>query len=76
MHQFKKDDRVRFKGMGDACHAKLPQYYPEDGTIGIVFFASPADDEVYVQWPKGSTSGNDLWWAWLYSLELVADDPT
>lgn len=76
MHQFKVGDRVRFKGMGDACHAKMPEYYPEDGTIGIVSIAPDDDDEVYVQWPEGSTSGDDMWWAFPECLELVADDPT
>lgn len=75
MYQFKVGDRVRFKGMGDVCHAKLPEYYPKNGTIGIVSFASADDDEVNVQWPKGSTSGDDLWWAFPEYLELVADDP-
>lgn len=71
MHQFKVGDRVRFKGMGDACHAKMPEWYPKDGTIGTVINASTDDDEVYVQWPEGSTSGEDVWWAFVECLELV-----
>lgn len=73
MHQFKVGDRVRFKGMGDACHAKFPEYYPKDGTIGIVSNVIPDDDEVCVQWPKGSTSGDDMWWALEEYLELVEE---
>lgn len=75
MHQFEIGDRVRFKGMGEACHAKMPEWYPKDGTIGTVLVAFTDDDEVYVQWPKGSTSENDKWWAFVECLELVADDP-
>ena len=71
MQQFKVGDRVRFKGMGDACHAKMPEYYPKDGTIGIVSIAS--NDEVYVQWPEGSTSKDDMWWAFPECLELVEE---
>lgn len=74
MYQFKVGDRVRFKGMGDACHAKLPQSYPEDGTIGIVLTTCTINGEAYVQWSEGSTSAKDMWWAFPECLEVVEDD--
>lgn len=73
MHQFEVGDRVRYKGQGKACHKKLPQCYPEDGTIGTITISDSEDYEVYVQWPKGSTSGTDEWWAFVECLELVEE---
>lgn len=73
MQQFKVGDRVRFKGMGNACHTVTPEFYPKDGTIGTVSIASDDDYEVYVQWPKGSTSEEDMWWAFVECLELVEE---
>lgn len=76
MHRFKVGDRVRFKGMGDACHAVMPEFYPEDGTIGTISCPDSEDDEACVQWPKGSTSAGDMWWAFVECLEVVEDDAT
>ncbi len=73
MHQFKVGDRVRFTGTGDACHKKLPEFYPEDGTIGTISCPGSGDYEVRVQWPKGSTSEEDEWWAFVECLELVEE---
>lgn len=73
MHQFKVGDRVRFKGMGDACHTRLPEFYPKDGTIGTVIDTPDDDGEAYVRWPKGSTSKEDMWWAFVECLELVEE---
>lgn len=73
MHQFKVGDRVRFKGMGDACHAVLPEFYPVDGTIGTISWPGLGDYEARVQWPKGSTSETDEWWAFVECLELVEE---
>jgi len=74
MHQFKVGDRVRFKGAAPCTHKEMPEYYPTDGTIGVVTVAAPdKDDEVLVQWPKGSTSEDDEWWALLSCLEVVEE---
>jgi len=78
MHQFKVGDRVRFKGADPCTHKKMPEYYPADGTIGVVTIAVDPmeEDEVLVQWPEGSTSGDDEWWALISLLEVVEDDAT
>ena len=73
MHQFKVGDRVRFKDTGDACHAVMPEFYPEDGTIGTIIYSDSEDQEVCVQWPEGSTSEKDKWWAFVVYLELVEE---
>lgn len=78
MTEITKGCRVRFTGADPCTHKKLPEYYPADGTIGVVTVAADPDidDEVLVQWPKGSTSGDDEWWALLSCLEVVDDDAT
>lgn len=74
MHKFKVGDRVRFKGMGDTCHAYAPRYYPKDGTIGNIT-SKIGKYDAFVQWPEGSTSMDDIWCAPLDCLELVENDP-
>lgn len=55
-------------------HNINPAYYPEKGTVGTIVECCPRQNQchrvcrrvcqsVKVQWTKGSTSGNDLWWA-------------
>lgn len=75
MQQFKVGDRVRFKGVGAACHVQQPRFYPQDGTIGTIIFHGIYTGAC-VQWPEGSTSRDDKWWVFPECLELVADDPT
>lgn len=76
MTKITKGSRVRFIGADPYDHMVFPQYYPEDGTIGVVTLAvdPKIDNEVLVQWPKGSTSGVDEWWALRSCLEVVEDD--
>lgn len=77
MTEITKGCRVRFKGAEPCTHKKMPKYYPADGTIGVVTVAAPDKDvAVLVQWPKGSTSGDDEWWALISLLEVVEDDAT
>ena len=75
MHKFKVGDRVRFKGNAPCNHTQHPDCYPKDGTVGVVSFdIDPVvDDEVLVHWPKGSTSGDDKWWAFVECLEVVEE---
>lgn len=52
----KVGDKVKYIGIK---HDYAPEYFPEPGTIGTV---TRVDVETYtVQWPKGSTSGDDRW---------------
>lgn len=45
-------------------HSAYPEYYPSAKTIGTVvkFDECGWNDLVEIQWPTGSTSGNDSWW--------------
>lgn len=60
------------------AHEEMPWCYPEVGTIGIIVpvegtaFERLVDDFA-VQWPKGSTSGNDCWLVDDENLELVEE---
>lgn len=60
------------------CIYKDGYYHPEVGTIGtIVRYDSYDENSSYkVQWPKGSTIGDDRWWAINRCIELVEDDVT
>ena len=60
------------------CIYKADCYHPEIGTIGtIVDYDKRDEDASYkVRWPKGTTSGNDRWWASNKCIELVEDDLT
>lgn len=46
------------------AHEHLPEFYPKVGAVGTILYRGITLDgeEVYVvQWPKGSTSHNDIW---------------
>ena len=52
-----------------------PEFYPPAKTIGTVVEFGENEyncrDLVKVQWPSGTTSGNDSWWCYsIYLLEL------
>jgi hypothetical protein len=53
MSKFKDGDRVMF--MSSSLHLECPEYYPTPYTVGTHLFSG------WVQWPAGSTSGNDRW---------------
>lgn len=60
------------------CVNKIDIYHPEQENIGTIV-AYDEHDAIYnykVQWPKGSTVGNDRWWAMNKCIELVKDDVT
>jgi len=59
MSEFKAGDRVVY--LGDKNN-EMPQFYPRRGTIGIVQPIKDEDEDfVWVQWPNGSTSKDDVW---------------
>jgi hypothetical protein len=71
-------DRVVFldNSEDERTHEMQPQFYPTAGTIGEVV-AGAFDNEktgVWVQWPKGTTSGDDCWHAQFFMLTLVVDE--
>lgn len=54
-------DRAIF--VEDKWNKEHPQYYPKTGTVGVVLRISGKRKDAYVQWPQGSTSMSDRWWA-------------
>lgn len=70
---FNKGDQVVYLGVnGDrGMHC----YYPEIGTVGVVVCI---DDDmpdycIQIQWPRGSTSGDDAWLCNINKLELFEE---
>ena len=51
------------------AHEEEPQYYPPVGTVGTVLHNG--DD--WIQWPKGSTSMDDIWCAPVDVLKLATE---
>lgn len=43
-------------------HTCYPKNCPEPGTIGTVIRINSSNDDIEIQWPKGSTSEDDCWW--------------
>lgn len=66
---FNKGDQVVYLGVnGDRG---MPCYYPEIGTVGVVDdIDNMPDNHIQIQWPRGSTSGNDVWFCNKNKLEL------
>ena len=60
------------------CIYKCNCHHPEVGTIGTIIQYDSYDviNSYKVQWPKGSTIGDDRWWAINKCIELVEDDET
>ena len=58
------------------CINKIDIHYPEPGTIGTIVIYDEFDAicNYKVQWPNGSTVGDDRWWAINSCIELVEDD--
>ena len=67
MSKFNVGDRVRYIGKD---HRKMPEFYPEIGTIGTVA-KDGGDTDWCIQWPKGSTSREDCWYCDENDIELV-----
>ena len=61
--------RVVFKS--NLWRQRLPQFYPVVGTVGTVLLRSQViRDGYYIQWPKGTTSGNDKWFCRRCDFEI------
>ena len=60
------------------CICKHNLYYPKAGTIGTIVEYNCQDKDISykVQWPKGSTWGEDRWWVNNRYIEPVEDDET
>ena len=58
------------------CVYKADCDHPEVGTIGTIVDYDKHDTEVsyMVQWPKGTTTEDDRWWAINKCIELVEND--
>lgn len=68
--KFKVGDKVRYIGKN---HKKMPEFYPEIGTVGAIVKES-GDTDWYIQWPKGSTSKEDCWYCDKNDVELVENE--
>lgn len=64
----KKDDFVRYTD--EEGHKKEPEYYPAKDMVGKVIRVC-SDRTCDIQWPKGSTSSNDKWYAAWNNLEVL-----
>lgn len=68
----KVGDKVRYVSKD---HARKPEFYPEVGTVGTVKYIDESGD-LWIQWPKGSTSGNDCWCCYESDVELISEENT
>ena len=64
----KKGDSVRY--IGKNGHKFNPDYYPAKDVVGKVIKVC-SDRTCYIQWPKESTSQNDMWYAAWDNLEVL-----
>ena len=64
----KKGDSVRY--IGKNGHKYRPEYYPAKDVVGKVIKVC-SDLTCDIQWPKGTTSRNDRWYAAWRSLEVL-----
>lgn len=68
--EFQEGDRVMYTG-GLPYDNGDHQFYPPKGTVGTVTATAKGEDNVGVQWPRGTTSGNGFWWCEKRALEVV-----
>lgn len=68
--EFREGDRVMYTG-GLPYDNGDHQFYPPKGTVGTVTAVVDGEDNVGVQWPRGTTSGNGFWWCEKSALEVV-----
>lgn len=64
----KKGDSVRY--INELGHKKTPEYFPTKNVVGKVIKVC-SNDNYYVQWPDGSTSNDDRWYAAWSNLEVL-----
>ena len=63
----KKGDKVRM--IDKKAHKQLSYCFPKAGTIGTI--EKVDRDNVFIQWPRHSTSNNGRWWANYEKLEVL-----
>ena len=59
------------KFIGDVSRKASPNYYLVAGTLGIVLETN--GDSICVQWPHGTTSGDDMWWCFKTDVEIMPE---
>ena len=64
----KKGDSVRY--INKIGHKNSPEYYPAKDVVGKVIKVC-SDLTCHIQWPKGTTSRNDRWYASWDNLEVL-----
>ena len=69
------DGALTVRRRNHTLHSAYHEYYPPAKTIGtVVAFGESGftnEELVRVQWPSGTTSGDDSWWCYSkYLLEL------
>ena len=64
----KKGDSVRY--IGKNGHKNNPDYFPAKDVVGKVIKVC-SDLTCHIQWPKGSTSQDDRWYASWSNLEVL-----
>ena len=71
------DGAVNVRRRNRTLHSAYPEFYPPVKTIGTVIkidesgYTHADGDMVRVQWPSGTTSGDDSWWCYSsFLLEL------
>lgn len=64
----KKGVSVRY--VDEEMRKRNPRFYPIKDEVGKVIKVC-ANDTCLIQWPKGSTSGNDNWYAAFPNLEVL-----
>ena len=71
------DGAITVRRGNHTLHSAHPEFYPPAKTIGTVVkidesgYTHAGGGMVKIQWPSGTTSGNDSWWCYSsYLLEL------
>lgn len=60
--------KVRY--INEIVHENTPEYYPVKDMVGKVIKVC-SNDNCYIQWPDGSTSSDDRWYATCSNLEVL-----
>ena len=66
----------KVKFLSDEVHMDMPEFYPAVGTIGTVvecYDHYEHKKDWKVQWPEGSTSGDDCWFCDAENVELIEE---
>lgn len=67
----------KVKFLSDEAHMDMPEFYPAVGTIGTVvecYDHYEHKKDWKVQWPEGSTSGDDCWFCDAENVELIEEE--